>query len=229
MDPTSLSQSDSSPRVLTRSISEESFPSALMEDPDEVDFFEDKVVKDTKNEITKIREELEAVKNEVKTPPSSPEPKIKPELQSNDHSTLLKVLRDEADDSNLSSMTPSLTELEAALSDMLEKQDEHLDVPDEIPKDTLERSFEIPIEPKIIPLIVEEPPPEMVNIDLTNGTVINGFEKINKSNRDIDSPPKPSRLHRIILNPSPETRDHIPTPPKRRNRSSSGAPNDRLI
>ncbi|XP_063986684.1 uncharacterized protein LOC135167431 [Diachasmimorpha longicaudata] len=228
---TSLSQSDSSPRVLTRSISEESFPSALMEDPDEVDFFEDKVVKDTRNEITKIREELEAVKNEVKTPPSSPEPKIKPELQSNDHSTLLKVLRDEADDSNLSSMTPSLTELEAALSDMLEKQDEQLETPENRPEDKQisEKPLEIPIEPKIIPLIVEETPPEMVSIDLTNGTAINGFEKINKSNHDIESPPKPSRLHRIIQNPSPETPHNVPTPPRRRNRSSSGALNDRLI
>ncbi|XP_011315067.1 synaptotagmin-like protein 2 isoform X2 [Fopius arisanus] len=231
VDPSSPSQSDSSPRVLTRSISEESFPSALMEDPDEIDFFEDKVVKDTKNEITKIREELEAVKNEVKTPPSSPEPKIKPELQSNDHSTLLKVLRDEADDSNLSSMTPSLTELSAALSDMLEKQDEHLEVHEQPLeyKHIPEKSIEIPIEPKIIPLIVEETPPEMVNIDLTNGNAINGFEKINKTNHDIESPPKPSRLHRIIQTPSPESPDNIPTPPRRRNRSSSGALNDRLI
>lgn len=60
---------------------------------------------------------------ETNTPPPSPEGKIKPEILDNEHSTLLKNLKEEAaEGSNFSSMTPSLTELEVALSDMLEKE-----------------------------------------------------------------------------------------------------------
>ncbi|XP_046604453.1 uncharacterized protein LOC124297450 [Neodiprion virginianus] len=63
-----------------------------------------------------------------KTPPPSPEPKIRAEIFDNQglpgvRPTSLKISREDEGGSNLSSMTPSLTELEAALSDMLEKAD----------------------------------------------------------------------------------------------------------
>ncbi|XP_032663602.1 uncharacterized protein LOC116840675 [Odontomachus brunneus] len=114
---------------LIRTISEESLPREMLEGVDDeeiVDFFDEKLVKDTTNKLKKDCQD-----QRVKTPPPSPEPKIKAQILDNDHSTLLKVLNDEAaEGSNLSSMTPSLTELEAALSDMLEKEDQ----PDEITK-----------------------------------------------------------------------------------------------
>lgn len=219
--------SDCLPKMLTKSISEESFPSALLEDTDEVDFFDEKIVKDTKNEITKIREELEAVKVQVKTPPPSPELKIKPDWLDNqlsDHSTLLKVLRDEVDESNLSSMTPSLTELEAALSDMLETEGQQENNEHHLHNDLLPlKSTEMSIEPKIVPLIVDEAPTIMVNIDLTN----KHYEKVSNTveNNSIDTPEKPTRMYKISLNCSRT----IPIPPRRRNRSSSGISNDRLI
>ncbi|XP_044014419.1 homeobox protein 14-like isoform X2 [Aphidius gifuensis] len=240
------SQTDSTPKNLTRSISEESFPSVLMEYQD--DFFDEKIVKDTKNEITKIREELEAVKNEVKTPSSSPEPIIKPDIQKNDSSLLLSVINNnnENEESNLSSMTPSLNELEAALSDMLEKTDEHdnynIDNNDiyETPNDVL---LENPIEPNIVKLISDNNINELVDIDLNNDTIVNGFTKTIPKIRSLDRndhlhpPEKPSRLLRISLD-SLVNNDKIPTPPKRKNRSSIGfkensSPepyhNDRLI
>lgn len=108
---------------LIRTISEESLPQEMLDEVDEeieVDFFDEKLAKDTTNKLKKDCQD-----QRIKTPPPSPEPKIKAQILDNDHSTLLKVLNDEAvDGSNLSSMTPSLTELEAALSDMLEKEDQ---------------------------------------------------------------------------------------------------------
>lgn len=138
---------------LIRTISEESLPQEMLEEVDEeiIDFFDEKQTKDTRNELKKDCQE-----QRIKTPPPSPEPKIKAQILDNDHSTLLKVLNDEtADGSNLSSMTPSLTELEAALSDMLEKEDQ--------PNETAKRenmngdpkqveSMEKLLEPKIIPV-----------------------------------------------------------------------------
>ncbi|EFN86990.1 hypothetical protein EAI_01325 [Harpegnathos saltator] len=107
---------------LIRTISEESLPQEMVEGVDEeeiVDFFDEKLAKDTTNKLKKNQD------HRVKTPPPSPEPKIKAQIMENDHSTLLKVPNDEAaEGSNLSSMTPSLTELEVALSDMLEKEDQ---------------------------------------------------------------------------------------------------------
>lgn len=106
---------------LIRTISEESLPQEMLEGVDEeiVDFFDEKLAKDATNRLKKDCQD-----QRTKTPPPSPEPKIKAQILDNDHSTLLKMLNDEAaDESNLSSMTPSLTELEAALSDMLEKED----------------------------------------------------------------------------------------------------------
>lgn len=136
---------------LIRTISEESLPREMLEGADEeiIDFFDEKLAKDTTNELKR-----DCQQQRTKTPPPSPEPKIKAQILDNDHSTLLKVLNDEAaDGSNLSSMTPSLTELEAALSDMLEKEDQ----PDEAAKrengDFKQvESMERLLEPKIIPV-----------------------------------------------------------------------------
>ncbi|XP_011873248.1 PREDICTED: uncharacterized protein LOC105565033 isoform X2 [Vollenhovia emeryi] len=136
---------------LIRTISEESLPQEMLEGVDEiVDFFDEKLAKDATNKLKKDCQD-----QRVKTPPPSPEPKIKAQILDNDHSTLLKVLNDEAaDGSNLSSMTPSLTELEAALSDMLEKEDQ----PDEIMKrenageECKPASAEKLLEPEIVPV-----------------------------------------------------------------------------
>lgn len=97
------------------------------DDDHENDFFEEKTAKDVQNKITKNSAGAKEDKEFLKTPPPSPEPKIKADIFENDHSSLLKVLQEEAAvvaGSNLSSMTPSLTELEVALSDMLEKKNE---------------------------------------------------------------------------------------------------------
>ncbi|XP_017880469.1 uncharacterized protein LOC108625184 isoform X1 [Ceratina calcarata] len=103
---------------LIKTISEESLPREMLEE-DVDEFFDEKHAKDEHNKLRKSLDEWK-----TSTPPPSPEPRIKPEIQDSDHSTLLKVLKEEAaDGSNLSSMTPSLNELEAALSDMLEKED----------------------------------------------------------------------------------------------------------
>ncbi|KAH0535411.1 uncharacterized protein LOC123266908 [Cotesia glomerata] len=96
---------------VTKSISEESLPSALMED-DDLNLFEDNTKDPVKNEITKIREELEAVTNEIKTPPRSPQ------LAKN--STKLRLPEVYADKENINSMTPSLSEFEVTLSELLE-------------------------------------------------------------------------------------------------------------
>ncbi|XP_014484964.1 PREDICTED: uncharacterized protein LOC106749744 [Dinoponera quadriceps] len=139
---------------LIRTISEESLPQEMLEGVDEeiVDFFDEKLAKDTSNKLKKDCQD-----QRVKTPPPSPEPKIKAQILDNDHTTLLKVLNDEAaEGSNLSSMTPSLTELEAALSDMLEKEDQ----PDEVTK-RQEKADGKPalnlveklLEPKIVPSV----------------------------------------------------------------------------
>ncbi|KAL6261777.1 hypothetical protein P5V15_006866 [Pogonomyrmex californicus] len=135
---------------LIRTISEESLPREMLEGVDEeiVDFFDEKLAKDATNKLKKDRQD-----QRVKTPPPSPEPIIKAQILDNDHSTLLMVLNDEvADGSNLSSMTPSLTELEAALSDMLEKEDQ----PDEIAKreNTSEECKRSPVEKLLEPEIV---------------------------------------------------------------------------
>ncbi|XP_011053810.1 PREDICTED: uncharacterized protein LOC105145737 [Acromyrmex echinatior] len=137
---------------LIRTISEESLPQEMLEEVDEeiVDFFDEKLAKDATNKLKKDYQD-----QRVKTPPPSPEPKIKAQILDNDHSTLLKVLNDEvANESNLSSMTPSLTELEVALSDMLEKEDQS----DEITKrentdeECKQTSAEKLLEPEIVPV-----------------------------------------------------------------------------
>lgn len=108
------------PASLIRTISEESLPREMLEQQELENFFDEKLAKDAHN---KLKKNLD---RKTSTPPPSPEARIKTELLDNDHSTLLKVLKDETTgESNPSSMTPSLTELEDALSDMLEKEDAH--------------------------------------------------------------------------------------------------------
>ncbi|XP_076247590.1 uncharacterized protein LOC143187333 isoform X2 [Calliopsis andreniformis] len=111
---------------LVRTISQESLPQEMVEVQKMDQFFDEKLAKDTHNKLKKSLDDSKA-----RTPPPSPEPRIKPELVDSEHSTLLKVLKEEAEESNLSSMTPSLTELEAALSDMLEKEESQESVKDE--------------------------------------------------------------------------------------------------
>ncbi|XP_017792037.1 PREDICTED: uncharacterized protein LOC108574044 isoform X1 [Habropoda laboriosa] len=106
---------------LIRTISEESLPREMLEEQELDKLFDEKLAKDVHNKLKKSMDDWK-----TNTPPPSPEPRIKSELLDSDHSTLLKVLKEEAaEESNLSSMTPSLTELEAALSDMLEKEESH--------------------------------------------------------------------------------------------------------
>lgn len=145
-----LNRSDITNKLI-RTISEESLPQEMLEEVDEeiVDFFDEKLAKDETNKLKKDCQD-----QRIKTPPPSPEPKIKAQILDNDHSTLLKVLNDETTDgSNLSSMTPSLTELEAALSDMLEKEDQ----PDEIMRENTNEEYkqtpvEKLLEPEIVPV-----------------------------------------------------------------------------
>ncbi|CAK9803400.1 hypothetical protein ANTPLA_LOCUS3583 [Anthophora plagiata] len=104
---------------LIRTISEESLPREMLEEQELDKLFDEKLVKDVHNKLKKSLDDWK-----TNTPPPSPEPKIKSEILDSDHSTLLKVLKEEAAaESNLSSMTPSLNELEAALSDMLEREE----------------------------------------------------------------------------------------------------------
>ncbi|XP_054013068.1 uncharacterized protein LOC128894957 isoform X2 [Hylaeus anthracinus] len=116
----------SRPVSLVRTISEESLPREMLEQQELEELFDEKLAKDVHNKLKKSLDD-----QKTKTPPPSPEPRMKTDFSDGDHSTLLKVLKEEtAEESNLSSMTPSLTELEAALSDMLEKE-ESQDVKDE--------------------------------------------------------------------------------------------------
>ncbi|XP_015586339.1 uncharacterized protein LOC107263532 isoform X2 [Cephus cinctus] len=164
-------RSQSSISKLSRTISDESLPQEMLLDVE--DFFEEKLAKDVQNKMTKDSEDSTESKTS-KTPPPSPEPKIKAEIQDNDHSILLKVLKEEktGEDSNLSSMTPSLTELEAALSDMLEKEDQQAEVDDaeEVTCQLLHsesgKSVEQPIEPEIVP-VEKDKYPEGIKDTLT--------------------------------------------------------------
>lgn len=104
---------------LIRTISEESLPREMLEEQELDDLYDEKLAKNVRNNLKKNLDDWK-----TSTPPPSPEMRIKSDAVDSDHSTLLKILKEEAaEGSNLSSMTPSLTELEAALSDMLEKED----------------------------------------------------------------------------------------------------------
>ncbi|EZA48930.1 hypothetical protein X777_12968 [Ooceraea biroi] len=156
---------------LIRTISEESLPREMLEGVDEeviVDFFDEGLAKDATGNLVKDGHPDQP----ARTPPPSPEPKIKAQILDNDHSSLLKVLNDEAavDGSNLSSMTPSLTELEVALSDMLEKEDQ----PDESAKsentngDCKQILAERILEPRIVPVEKRNAIDEIMDRPTTN-------------------------------------------------------------
>lgn len=190
---------------LIRTISEESLPQEMLEGVDEeiVDFFDEKLAKDATNKLKKDCQD-----QRVKTPPPSPEPKIKAQILDNDHSTLLKVLNDEvADGSNLSSMTPSLTELEAALSDMLEKEDQ----PDEIMKreSTSEECKQTPVE-KLLE-------PEIVPVEKHNAIDRNVSDQCRSINDDIlvDSTPE-NKTDRLSVSSEQPLGDTMSTPKKRK-------------
>ncbi|KAI4485685.1 hypothetical protein M0802_012598 [Mischocyttarus mexicanus] len=131
---------------IIRTISEESLSREMLPDRRNTYFFEE--------------DEKDLKMKKIQTPPPSPENKIKAEIVENEHSILLKVLKEEAalaaEGSNFSSMTPSLTELEVALSDMLEKeQNEQQDISKNEHSHSDDRSLSPGnerIEPKIIPI-----------------------------------------------------------------------------
>ncbi|KAI4486038.1 hypothetical protein M0804_006527 [Polistes exclamans] len=108
-----------------------------------------------------VDDEKDLKMKKIQTPPPSPENKIKAEIVDNEHSILLKVLKEEAaiaaEGSNFSSMTPSLTELEVALSDMLEKEQNDQQDISKVEHHPDDRSLSPAggneqIEPKIIPI-----------------------------------------------------------------------------
>ncbi|XP_003702199.2 uncharacterized protein LOC100880932 isoform X1 [Megachile rotundata] len=224
---------------LIRSISEESLPKEMLEEQELDQMFDEKLAKDVHNNLKKNLDDWK-----TRTPPPSPEPK-KPEVDV-DHSTLLKVLKEEAEESNLSSMTPSLTELEAALSDMLEKEDTQ-DSRHEKDEKNIKSDQEGPVslgqilkKPTTVRKVSfcswEEAVAQSAirndrefterQVDLDNGTVSHPGDPM-------DLPPeKPSRLNRSLED------SEIPTPPRRKHRSimakkdcleQNGCSNDRLI
>jgi len=231
--------------TLIRAISEESLPREMLEGVDDemvVDFFDEGLVREARDE------------QRARTPPPSPEPRIKARILSNDHSGLLKVLNDEADDSNLSSMTPSLTELEVALSDMLEKEDQ----PEENAKrlfearilpaekhdaafdDVMDRSTFVDAPPNFdlerrtdqsvsLEQILGEPTPKTRKVSFcaweekvepeTTGpesSVVGNLEVVEVNVKD-------SAKSFPDLEDAAEASQQIPTPPRRRNKSSSVA------
>ncbi|XP_018338064.1 PREDICTED: uncharacterized protein LOC108746052 [Trachymyrmex septentrionalis] len=189
---------------LIRTISEESLPQEMLEEVDEeiVDFFDEKLAKDATNKLKKDYQD-----QRIKTPPPSPEPKIKAQILDNDHSTLLKVLNDEVgNESNLSSMTPSLTELEVALSDMLEKEDQS----DEITKreSTNEECKQTPVEKLLEPEIVPVEKHNVIDRNVSDQCSINDGILV-----DSTSEHKTDRLSVSLEQP---LGDSISTPKKRK-------------
>ncbi|XP_011495361.1 PREDICTED: altered inheritance of mitochondria protein 21-like isoform X1 [Ceratosolen solmsi marchali] len=118
---------------------------------------------------------------------------------------------------NPTSMTPSLMELEVALTDMLEKKDER---EREAAED--KSSDKLPV-PQIAALKnVEESEPSKIRlIDFPRADRTNPFNDFKSD--DHEPPEKPSRLHRISLMEEPviEESQLVPTPPRRRHRSKS--------
>ncbi|XP_057333317.1 uncharacterized protein LOC130672666 [Microplitis mediator] len=183
---------------VTKSISEESLPSALMEDADEINLFDDNNKEVVKNEITKIREELEAVTNEIKTPPRSPE------LKKN----ITKLSIDENDcdydkENNINSMTPSLSEFEITLSDLLEKNSKFISLESELPSGkTVLHSIK--------------------SIDTDEVKELNDSDLISNSNSPqliTDTPKKPNRIQTVGLT-------SIPAPPRRKRRKKIKSESD---
>lgn len=198
-------RSNSEVKLVGRTISEESLPQEMLEN--EVDFFEDKrpielVEENKKNEVKKVSVEL-MKSDDTKTPPPSPEPKIKPEIFDNDHSTLLKVLRDEAEESNLSSMTPSLTELEAALSDMLDREEDQSLREESLGKlqqenRSGEKPLEQPIEPKIVRIDTEKEKSSSA-ISQSLKTILGASENLSKAEKSLENIFEDSSMTEIDL------------------------------
>ncbi|XP_012259713.2 uncharacterized protein LOC105688183 [Athalia rosae] len=153
---------------LTRTISDESIPPDMAGD----DSSSERNSLNSKNGADTAKGSRES-----KTPPPSPEPKIRAEIFGTENlagarPTSLKIQRDFDDaGSNVSSMTPSLTELEAALSDMLERddQEEQRSVDDHVDdsKDSnLTHSesaiFSTPEDKPIEPKILQKSPEELI-------------------------------------------------------------------
>lgn len=189
-------RSNSGLELVGRSISEESLPEEMIVDATRP-LEDDGPDEESNNKIEKPVALASIIEksDDTKTPPPSPEPKIKPDIFDNDHSTLLKVLRDEAEESNLSSMTPSLTELEAALSDMLERDDDNQSPPksSEETETTLpiesapaERAIEAPIEPKIVQTDCEKDKHSRVSVSLKN--ILGGPEDRTRKNNSTVQP-----------------------------------------
>lgn len=203
-------------------------PREMLEEPED-DFFDEKLAKDARNNNTK-----KCLLDDWRggTPPPSPEPKIKATVLDPDHSTLFKILKEEAaEESNMSSMTPSLTELEAALSDMLEKEDS-------VEGGNRGGKEEPPI-PKILEPVIEELRADERKMgrkvsfcsweesiaDLPDRPV---------SPRDDTDPDPPKKPNRSNKSTEEDFSDLVPTPPRRKNKSSvarkeSEMKNDRLI
>ncbi|XP_016845524.1 nucleolar and coiled-body phosphoprotein 1 [Nasonia vitripennis] len=136
---------DSAAAAVQRTISEESLPREMLVDEEEEEEEEDveqesfdveKSAKDASNELTRQTSANES--ENFSTPPLSPETKSQASSSSNpscptksqqrnpgsaEPTAASAVAAVESGD-NLTSMTPSLMELEAALSDMLERKDE---------------------------------------------------------------------------------------------------------
>ncbi|XP_043285850.1 uncharacterized protein [Venturia canescens] len=209
-------RSDSEVKLLGRTISEESLPQEMLEN--EVDFFEDKrpiesAEENQKKEDKKVSVESTRNGDDTKTPPPSPEPKIKPQIFDNDHSTLLKVLRDEAEGSNLSSMTPSLTELEAALSDMLDREEDQPSKGEPSEKVrpeavAVEKPLESPIEPRIVPLDTEKEKSDS-GVPQSLKTILDAPENVPKTEKSTENPSEDPPMVEIDL-----TNGHKPEPEK---------------
>lgn len=245
---------------LSRTISDESIPSEMVEE-----------VEDTSAEEPKSKDS--------KTPPPSPEPKIKPEIQENEEHkrpASLKIHKEDGGESNLSSMTPSLTELEAALSDMLEKEEHEEPRPGH---DHVEDSENSNLRHTDDESIVSKPTSDDAegnlpvrrrkqNVKISLGDILNGVEvpesheiirdvnttentvagggrdKIQGTNPfedsdeeedkvpfggpvnpfDSEPPEKPSRLHKIPLDQTPESGPDGPTPPQRKHKPGATSP-----
>lgn len=193
-------------------------PREMLEEPDD-DFFDEKLAKDARNNNMKKCLVDDWNGRSGGTPPPSPEPKIKPTVLDPDHSTLFKILKEEAaEESNVSSMTPSLTELEAALSDMLEKED------------SLEGGNR-PGKEEPIPKILEPVIEELRTDERKTGRKVSfcSWEESiadrppvspREDNFSTDPPRKPNRSNKST---EEDFSDLVPTPPRRKNKSGLGS------
>lgn len=153
-----LTQSSSLIKKLSRTISDESLPDEMASSVVNDSF-------DNKKGSDLLKNGINSSLVDSKTPPPSPEPKIRANILDNESKIGLRIGRglkknsnDDEAGSNFSSMTPSLTELEAALSDMLEKEEKEpvIEIVDDCQGTNLTHELNVvktvddgPIEPKI--------------------------------------------------------------------------------